>query len=260
MRRLIRHCFAALICLICFLFCGTACRSETEKTNIDAPDPVKRVAFTFDDGPHAVYTCQIVDKLIEIDGKATFFVLGNRLTDKDNEKAMKYAAAAGCEIGTHGFSHLKHYDDCSDEDYDYEINWTAKLIADRQEGKPVTLMRPVGGRISEERVKNSSYAVVLWNVDPRDWEKKEDGERAEKNVQSIVDSVLDHVKDGDIILMHDIYQNSVDAFCRIADALKKEGYEFVTVSELLNSPAPGKRYFSVQDAGAVSETTPSSKK
>jgi peptidoglycan/xylan/chitin deacetylase (PgdA/CDA1 family) len=93
-------------------------------------------------------------------------------------------------------------------------------------------MRPVGGSISEKNAEICPYAVVRWSVDTRDWEtNKTTGEK--QSVQAIVDEILKETKDGSIILMHDIQENTPIAFARAAAILAEEGYEFVTVSELL---------------------------
>ena len=83
--------------------------------------------------------------------------------------------------------------------------------------------------------------LILWSVDPEDWK--------DKTVSRIVSCVLDQVKDGDIILMHDIYPTSVEAALRIADALSGRGFCFVTVEQLMAlrgvTPQAGALYFSL---------------
>ena len=111
-------------------------------------------------------------------------------------------------------------------------------------------MRPVGGRITNERLSASPYSVILWNVDSEDWRYKyasgdSDTAAAEK-VNKIVENVMNQVADGDIILMHDIYGSTYDATAIILERLYAEGYEVVTVSELLGSNmTSGRKYYSL---------------
>ena len=99
------------------------------------------------------------------------------------------------------------------------------------------IQRPPGGSITESRKKSCGYAVIIWSVDSIDWKLKgrQTESQRQENVDAIVNNVLSTVRDGDIILMHDLYENTLEAFCRIADTLKAQGYEFVTVSELLGA-------------------------
>ena len=100
-------------------------------------------------------------------------------------------------------------------------------------------MRPVGGRITDERVESCGYAVIMWSVDSNDWKYKYDGE---EGVKTIVSNVMSQVQNGSIILMHDIYENTYLATKEILKQLNAQGYEVVTVSELLGSPKAGVEY------------------
>jgi peptidoglycan/xylan/chitin deacetylase (PgdA/CDA1 family) len=107
-------------------------------------------------------------------------------------------------------------------------------------------MRPIGGSISKDRINNSPYSVILWNVDTEDWKNKYssgDNETQKKNkVDKIVDNVMANVSDGSIILMHDIYESTYDAVKILLPLLQAEGYDIVTVSELIGNPKPGTKY------------------
>jgi peptidoglycan/xylan/chitin deacetylase (PgdA/CDA1 family) len=110
----------------------------------------------------------------------------------------------------------------------------------------VKLMRPIGGSITKDRIDASPYSVILWSVDSEDWRYKYSTndtnlDRAEK-VETIVDNVMSTVRDGGIILMHDIYESTYDAVKILLPLLQAEGYEVVTVSELLGNPQPGTKY------------------
>ena len=117
----------------------------------------------------------------------------------------------------------------------------------------VRLMRPVGGKITDERVKQSKYSVIMWDVDTEDWKYKyyatsdySDEEKAER-VDTIVNNVMNNVREGSIILMHDIYESTYDATVIILEKLYAEGYEVVTVSELLGSERSAGKIFSRKD-------------
>jgi len=209
----------------------------------------KRVAITFDDGPHNVYTKRIVDELEKYGFHATFFVVGNRVDGGtyNGSSALKYAYEKGNEIGIHGYTHKAYYNKCSDEVYDSELKNTEKAIKNVIKNADVRLMRPVGGHITSERVQQSKYSVILWNVDPEDWKYKyssgDSDEAAAQKVETIVSGVMENVSEGSIILMHDIYESTADAMCVILERLFEEGYEVVTVSELLGeNRASGKKY------------------
>jgi len=232
---------------------GEDTHPETQTPNApeeSAPSetPQKRVAITFDDGPHNVWTKQIVNELGRYGFTATFFVLGNRVdgTDYRGGETMAFAASQGHEIAIHGYTHEVYYNKCSDAEYDYELSETAKVISAYGGGTP-TLMRPIGGSITSERVAACPYAVVKWDVDSEDWRhkyKSEDTpEVAQEKIDTIVNNVMSTVHDGSIILLHDIYESTYDATCIILARLHEEGYDVVSVSELLENPVPGTLYY-----------------
>lgn len=202
----------------------------------------KYVAFTFDDGPSSSYTKKIVDKLSSYGGAGTFFVVGDRL-GSTNGAAIKYAVDNGCEIGIHAYTHNYNYKKCSDEDYNNEITKTADAIHKYLPDYNITLMRPVGGAISSQRVASSPYSIINWNLDTNDWRYKSTSNKT-KNVNTIYNNIISSVDNGDIILMHEIYENSYNAFCKAVDKLYNDGYRFVTVTELIGKSnlKPGKLY------------------
>jgi peptidoglycan/xylan/chitin deacetylase (PgdA/CDA1 family) len=213
-----------------------------------APKPTKRVAITFDDGPHKTYTVNIVNELEKYNFNATFFVVGNRVdgTSYRGGSATQYAISKGNEIAIHGYTHKYYYNSCSEEKYDEEINKTIQAIKGISPEYDVKLMRPIGGAISKTRIEESPYSIIIWNVDPEDWKHKYssgDSEKAKKEkLDTIVSNVMSNIDDGDIILMHDIYESTYDAVKILLPLLVAEGYEVVTVSELLGNPLPGTKY------------------
>lgn len=206
----------------------------------------KYVAFTFDDGPHDTLTRKFVDKLAEYDGRGTFFVIGDRIDDKTAE-SLKYAIDNGNEIGIHAFTHKYIFNSCDEDTYSKEIKYTRNTIFSYVGVEP-HLMRPPQGAMTAERVQASKYPIILWSVDSRDWVYKDrsSDDIAAENIDIIVENVVSQVKNGDIILMHEIYDNSYQAFSVIIELLYREGYRFVTVSELLGeSIQSGIKYHSL---------------
>ena len=206
----------------------------------------KYVAFTFDDGPHNEYTKKVVDKLAEYGARATFFVVGNRVTEKSAE-IVKYTVEHGNEIGMHSYTHTQMFNTCDDKTYEQEVKYTKNVLASYA-GVSATLLRPPGGLISAERISSSQYPIIMWSVDSEDWmhKKNETEAQASENIQTIVDNVLSTIDEGYIVLMHYIYENTYLAFCTIIDELYKDGYKIVTVSELLgDSIKSGAKFHSV---------------
>lgn len=221
----------------------------TNQTGNDgSPSVKKRVAITFDDGPNHYdnRTKNTVDELAKYGFRATFFVVGNRVSGGD---ALEYAVAHGCEIGIHGYTHQKYYDSCTDAEYRNELANTAEKIHQYLPDYNIKLLRPVGGKISQERLLACPYSVILWNVDSLDYQytyqKGDSDEECARKVNTIVNNVMSTVQDGSIILMHDIYESTQDAAVILLAKLHAEGYEVVTVSELLgNRLVPGSAYYS----------------
>lgn len=254
------------ICLLLAISClpitgclrAEAHREFPQETTPEPSAPVvdtrPRVALTYDDGPHEKYmdtpsrTKAIVDELDKYGYHATFFVVGNRVdgSEYSGGAAMVYAAEHGNEIGIHGYTHDANYADCSDEIFEYEMNETLKAIQSKLPEYEVRVMRPVGGSISQKRVSESPYAVIQWSVDTFDYKNKYD-EGDPQKINTIVEQALANIKDGDIILMHDIYNNTYEATVIILARLNEMGYNVVSVSELLGDDLqPGIEVYSKQ--------------
>jgi len=222
--------------------------SDTTATAPIVPKPTKKVALTFDDGPHKTYTVGIVNELAKYGFHATFFVVGNRVdgTNYGGGSAASYVLDKGNEVAIHGYTHLYYYNTCTNEKYEEEIVKTLDAIKGIDSEYDVKLMRPIGGSITQSRIESSPYSIILWNVDSEDWKLKyssddSESKKAEK-LNKIVNNVMSNVEDGSIILMHDIYESTYDAVKIILARLQAEGYEVVTVSELLGEPQPGTKY------------------
>ena len=223
--------------------------SQTEAATEQMVDTRPMIALTFDDGPHNVRTQLIVDELNKYGYHATFFVVGNRVdgTEYNGGAGLQYAADAGNEIGIHGYTHDKYYDTCTDAEYAEELSKTAAAIQAKISGCEIKVMRPVGGRITDERAAACPYSVIMWDIDSEDWRYKyksgDSDEVAAEKVDTIVENVMSQVHEGGIILMHDIYESTYDAAVIILQRLNAMGYRVVTVSELLGaSMQPGQTY------------------
>ncbi len=180
-----------------------------------------RVALTFDDGPHPVYTEELLDGLKERGVKATFFVVGENIPG--NEELIRRMDEEGHLIGNHTYNHVK-ISDMSKADACEQIEKTSALIRELT-GKDTEFVRPPFGEWNKELECSFVMIPVLWDVDPKDW--------TTRNVSDIVRRVLEDTENGDIILLHDYYRSSVQAALQIVDTLQGQGYEFVTVDELI---------------------------
>ena len=188
----------------------------------------KRVALTFDDGPHREYTAKILAVLEKYGVKATFFVIGQNA--EQYPELIKAEFDAGHEIGNHTYSH-KRLGSVDCKGMLEEIRKTDVIVYNITGSYPV-LFRPPEGKTSSEleaRVFAESKKTVLWTVDTRDW--------AHRPLEDIVKTVKNNIRNGSVILFHDYitpYSVTAEALDRLIPYLIGLGYEFVTVSELLN--------------------------
>ena len=178
------------------------------------------VAFTFDDGP-GEFTNRLLDILDRYDADATFFMIGEQVNDF--AAAVQREHDMGMEQGNHSWDHrtLTHL---SAEDVSQEVSSTNDVIR-AVTGENPTLFRPPGGGYNDTVIANSfGMPMIMWSIDTLDW--------STKNADQTYNTVMDQVQDGDIILMHEIYSESVDAAERLIPALQERGFKLVTVSEL----------------------------
>jgi len=184
----------------------------------------KHVALTFDDGPQRTYTAMILDALKEHDAKATFFVLGHRIPDMAD--IIKRIADEGHSIGCHSYNHLNLVLFKRDK-ISQQIDMTNALIREIT-GVETDIIRPPFGNRNDTLIsiaKEKNMSIILWNIDPRDWNTK--------NPDKVSDSILKNIKDGDIILLHDVFKSSAEAAVKVIETLTKRGFELVTVQELI---------------------------
>lgn len=219
--------------IVCIFICvyWNGCRDGNDnvervnnrlKTNQIALD-IKKVALTFDDGPNGIYTAKLLDGLKERNVKATFFVTGENI--KENEELIVRMYEEGHLLGNHTYSHV-NLSKLSFEDAYEEINNTNACIYNLT-GYEMEYIRPPFGAWTNKLRDETDMAIVMWNVDPLDWR--------DQNSTLIAKRILENVSSGDIILLHDIFNSSVEAALKVIDELKEQGYLFVTIDELRNS-------------------------
>ena len=209
--------------------------------------PKKRVAITIDDGPYSKYQQKYVDEMKKYGGAATFFIVGNRVEwSSSTGPGLAYAVENGWDVGIHAWTHDIYFNSCSDAEYQNEISKTAAIIQKYIPGYDIKLLRPPGGSITSARVAASPYAIIQWDVDSNDWKyKSESADTKQQNIDTIVSNVMAKVQDGSIILLHELYDNSYLAYCEILKLLDEQGYEFVSVTELLGDKyQAGKTFYS----------------
>lgn len=186
-----------------------------------AADSKKYVALTFDDGPSGRFTEKLLDGLALRGAKCTFLLCGYRM--EQYPELTQRIFQEGHEIGYHGFSH-DSMQQMSRRKIGQELIDSQALLP--EDCDPV-FFRPPGGFVTDgvrQVAEVRQLAILSWTVDPKDW--------ATKSVGTIEQTVMKKVKDGDVILLHDMSASSVQAALDIVDELQKQGYRFVTASEL----------------------------
>lgn len=187
-------------------------------------DPGKpMVALTFDDGPAAGKTERIVQALANADGRATFFMVGSSVQNQPN--TVWQVAAHGNEIGNHSFSHAD-FTKLAPSGIQFELSSADQAIA-AVVGEAPTLIRPTYGSVNQTFQNSVNRPLILWSIDPEDWRTRD--------TAASVNHVMAHVKDGSIILLHDIHEPTVLAALELIPKLKAQGYQLVTVTELMAS-------------------------
>ena len=181
----------------------------------------KKIALTFDDGPHPYYTGQLLKGLREREVKVTFFITGQNV--EKYPEIVKEMYGDGHLIGNHTYYHTQ-LTSRNAEDFKKELVMTNEAIK-TVTGEDTIFVRPPYGSWNKKFEEELNMFPVLWTVDPLDW--------CSDDVSCIVRSVTTKVEENDIVLMHDQYKTTVTAALKIVDELKAQGYEFVTVDELL---------------------------
>lgn len=200
-------------------------QEEYDKLFSRVVDPSRKmVAITLDDGPHGSNTQKILDILDAHSARATFFMLGQNVVN--NEGVVKDVYSRGNEIGIHTWSHPQ-LTNLSESSIKSQIEQTSDAIYNVTGYRP-TLVRPPYGsfnKVVKDTLKD--YSLILWNIDSLDWKSRDENQ--------IVPLVMNDIQDGDIILLHDIHSTTVPAVDKIVSELDKQGYQMVTVSELIEA-------------------------
>lgn len=215
-----------IVMMLTFLTCiviqihGIVDKAITCEKSVESLD-VKKIALTFDDGPSSIYTETLLEGLKKRNAKASFFVLGEHV--EECPELIERMCEEGHLIGNHTYSHIQ-LTQSNREQYKQELIKTSALIQNIT-GKEVIYVRPPYGSWDKAFEKELNMFPVLWNIDPLDW--------CSTNADCIAQKVVNHSKENAIILMHDNYESSVNAALQVVDILQKQGYQFVTVDELL---------------------------
>ena len=203
--------------------------------NIDPNKPM--IALTFDDGP-APATSRILDSLEAHGAKATFYMVGNRMNSYPD--TVRRIAALGCEIGSHTWGH-NYITGLGAAGLHANLNQFDTALQQIAGIRSAT-MRPPGGFVNETAKQAlASYGVpaIMWSIDTLDWKSR--------NPQAVINTVLSQVRDGSIILMHDLYGTTADATAALVPELINRGYQLVTISDLARcrgGAQPGQVYHS----------------
>jgi peptidoglycan/xylan/chitin deacetylase (PgdA/CDA1 family) len=199
---------------------GTEAEQQTTSSgrSIDPSKPM--VALTFDDGPQTSVGNQIMDCLAQYGGKATFFMVGERVAAHATE--VQRMVAEGHEVANHTMNH-KYLQSLGAAEIQSQVNACNDAIQSVCGVRP-TLLRLPGGNHNATVLANTGMPMIQWDIDTLDWKTR--------NTASTVSAVLDHVKDGDIVLMHELYTATGNAAVQIIPELVNRGYQLVTVSEM----------------------------
>ena len=210
------------------LFCVILNKSDREQTEVQTGSMAvktvaeeKKIALTFDDGPHPYYTEELLDGLKERGVVATFFVTGEHAVLHPD--IIKRIHKEGHLIGNHTYSHMQLTRE-SREEFKEELVATGEVIEEIIE-EEVIYVRPPYGTWDKTLEAELNMIPVLWTIDTLDW--------CSTDVSGITQSALKEAGENDIILMHDYYDTTVTAALQIVDELTERGYTFVTVEEIL---------------------------
>ena len=181
------------------------------------------IALTFDDGPKAGVTDWLLDELEKRNVKVTFFLIGSQADLPENRETIRRMAEDGHQIGCHTYHHVQMTTLSENQQKQEILQWyqaVSSIIGDFSYA-----VRPPYGCVNNAVCRSLNVPVILWSVDTEDWTGKSAGE--------IADYVISEAKDGDIILLHDIFEESVQGAVMALDDLRRRGYTFVTVNDLL---------------------------
>ena len=221
--------YEIILALIVLLLTGSIVVSSKDRAKDFAfrdPRYPYKIALTFDDGPHPVYTDRLISVLRQNKVPATFFVVGKMALQ--HPELVEELSLAGHEIEVHGFTHT-NLTKLSERDVEKELNETRSIIEDIT-GKKCFFFRPPGGQFNDKVIKEASLLgeeMVLWSVFPKDHE--------ENDPEIIIQRVMAQAADGGVVLLHSGRDPTIAALPEIIKRLREKGFEFVTVVELRSS-------------------------
>ncbi len=231
-----RYHLLAVISAACLVASVELFSRDTESAReVNVPVAPKRVALTFDDGPHPAHTQRLLDILTDHKAHATFFVVGKQAIRYPH--VLRAMARAGHQVANHTTTHPP-LTALSSERVVWELDQTQRVI-ERHTRQTSRFFRPPGGRYNSqvlEAATQRGYRMVLWNVFPRD--------HLSPSTDELYRRVMDNVQDGSVVLFHSGIKNTEIILPQLIEDLRSRGYEFYTVSGLLQQPL---------DADAVSQ-------
>lgn len=196
---------------------------------IDAPPDVgeragrKLIALTFDDGPRRSTTTRLLDGLAQRGVRATFFLIGKNV--EVNQDLVLRMEAEGHQVGIHTYDHRGNLLGLNQADFAAQVDRTRNILGEIL-GHNDFVFRPPYGLTDAGIRKWAGAPIILWSIDPEDW--------GDQNADREVDFIAREARDGAIVLMHDIFDPTVEAALRVVDLLHAQGYYFVTVGELFD--------------------------
>lgn len=198
--------------------------NNIEEKYAEPPQPKTQhlLALTFDDGPSKEFTPLLLDGLKERAVHVTFFMLGSR-AEKAPDIVLR-AYEEGHAIGGHSYDHRGYFTKISATALNTQIQKTDDIITGIIGNDPPFLLRPPYGAINEAVAEKTGKAIVLWNVDPRDWESRD--------AAKVYSAIMEKVKDGGVVILHDIYGTTVEGVLKAIDTLLEEGWQFMTVPQI----------------------------
>jgi len=210
---------------------------EPEESPFDFPyDPEKpTMVLTFDDGPNATLSPLLVEELNARGVKASFFVLG--INAERNREVIELQYAGGHDVCSHGYDHQSKLTLLSEEELAYQLEETARVIREITGHEP-PYVRPPYGAIDKTTAEKIPGPLMLWTLDPRDWENR-DAEQVRENI-------LQNAFDGAVVICHDQYESTLTGVLEAVDILLEQGWQFLSLSQYYQSiglePQPGQVY------------------
>ena len=212
-----------LLFLLTFLALCFSCTKDGQAVAVSAPSQLRRcIALTFDDGPSPQTTATLLDGLKERGAHATFFLIGEQIAG--NEDLVRRMKDEGHQVGGHSYTHIRL--DSADAAALAEIQKTDETLCAIL-GDGDYWLRPPWGFASDALKSAVSVPLIYWTIDTMDW--------SVRNRDLVAHHIIENAKSGDIVLLHDPYDTSVEASLQAIEVLQAQGYEFVTLEELFSN-------------------------